>query len=224
MKNKFDNFIANFKKVWADERGKALIKLGLYILFAIFAVITAGATYRINNANNDKHDNTPVDAMTVYKDLSGYAGSYIIGDNKYTFTSATKQIIKIGDYYYFAEEQKLVNNLDATLEAPTFDFKFWYLTPSFIYDLIKNGKQSYTTNYANGSVDTSYLVPLEYFASNYDGNVLSIENPSILAGKNIEIVTTKTENKIVKVKINLSTYYVLINDQIKNYNVEIDYE
>lgn len=224
MKNKFDNFIANFKKVWADERGKSLIKLGLYILFAVFAVFTATATYRVNNASNDKYDNTPVDAMTAYNNLSSYAGSYIIGDNKYTFTSATKQIIKIGDYYYFAEKQNLVNNLDVTLVAPTFDFKFWYLTPSFIYDLIKNGKESYTTNFANGSVETSYLVPLEYFVSNYDGNVLAIENTSILAGKNIEIVTTKTENKIVKVKINLSTYYVLINDQINNYNVEIDYE
>lgn len=223
MKNKFDYFIDKLKKVWADERGKSLIKLGLYILFAIFAVFTATATYRVNTANN-KHVNTPVDALTAYKDLSGYAGSYIIGDNKYTFTSATKQIIKIGDYYYFADKQNLVNNLDATLVAPTFDFKFWYLTPSFIYDLIKNGEESYTTNFANGSVETSYLVPLEYFASNYDGNVLAIEDTSILAGKNIEIVTTKTENKIVKVKINLSTYYVLINDQINNYNIEIDYE
>jgi hypothetical protein len=224
MKNKFDNLIANFKKVWADERGKALIKLGLYILFAVFAVFTATATYRINNADNDKHDNAPVDAMTAYKNLSGYAGSYTIGDNKYTFTSATKQIIKIGDYYYFAEGQNLVNDIDATLEAPTFEFKFWYLTPSFIYDLIENGKESYTTNFSNGSVETSYLVPLDYFASNYDGNVLAIENTSMLDGKNIEIITTKTENKIVKVKINLSTYYVLINDQITNYNVEIDYK
>lgn len=224
MKNKFANFIANFKKVWADERGKSLIKLGLYILFAVFAVFTASATYRINNANNDNHDNTPVDALTAYKNLSGYAGSYIIDNNEYTFTAATKQIIKIGDYYYFTEEQKLVNNLDATLEAPVFEFKFWYLTPSFIYDLIKNGKESYTTNFADGSVETSYLVPLGYFTSNYDGNVLAIENTSILAGKNIEIVTTKTKNKIVKVKINLSTYYTLINGQIKNYNVEIDYE
>jgi hypothetical protein len=222
MKNKFDYFISKFKKVWADERGRSLIKLGLYILFAIFAVFTATATYRFNN--NNKHVNTPVDALTAYKDLSGYAGSYIIGDNKYTFTSATKQIIRIGDYYYFADKQNLVNNLDASLAAPTFDFKFWYLTPSFIYDLIKNGEESYTTNFANGSVETSYLVPLEYFTSNYDGNVLAIENTSILAGKNIEIVTTKTENKIVKAKINLSTYYVLINDQINNYNVEIDYE
>ena len=75
---------------------------------------------------------------------------------------ATKQIIKIGDYYYFAEKQNLVNNLDVTLVAPTFDFKFWYLTPSFIYDLIKNGKESYTTNFANGSVETSYLVQVAF--------------------------------------------------------------
>ncbi len=223
MKNKFDTFIANFKKVWADERGKSLIKLGLYMLFAVFAVFTASATYRINNAN-DNNDDTPVDVMTTYKNLSGYAGTYIIDENEYTFTSATKQIIKIGDYYYFAEEQNLINNLDATLEAPTFEFKFWYLTPSFIYDLIQNGEESYTTNYSNGSIETSYLVPLEYFVNNYDGNVLPIENTSILDGKNIEIVTTETEQKIVKVKINLSTYYVLINDQIENYNVEIDYE
>lgn len=224
MKNKFDNFIANFKRIWADERGKALIKLGLYMLFAIFAVFTASATYRLNNADKNNPDNAPVDAITTYKSLSGFAGSYIVDNNEYTFTSATKQIIKIGDYYYFAEGQNLVNNLDATLEAPTFEFKFWYLTPSFIYDLIKNGEESYTTNYANGSIETSYLVPLEYFASNYDGNILAIENTSILDGKNIEIVTTETEDKIVKVKINLSTYYVLINDQVKNYNVEIDYK
>ena len=224
MKNSFDNFIANFKKIWADERGKALIKLGLYMLFVVFAVFTASATYRLNNADNNNPDNNSVAAITTYKNLSGYAGSYIIADNKYAFTSATKQMIKIGDYYYFAEGKNLVNNLDATLEAPTFEFKFWYLTPAFIYDLIQNGEESYTTNFSNGSVETSYLVPLEYFASNYDGNVLAIENTSILDGKNIEIVTTETENKIVKVKINLSTYYVLINDQVKNYNVEIDYE
>ncbi len=224
MKNKLDILIANLKKVWADERGKALIKLGLYILFAVFAVFTASATYRLNNADKNNSNNTPVDAMTAYKDLSSYAGSYIINDNKYTFTSANKEIIKIGDYNYFVEGTNLVNSLDATLEAPTFDFKFWYLTPSFVYDLIKNGEESYTTNFANGSVETSYLVPLKYFTSKYDGTVLAIENTSILRDKNIEIVTTKTENKIVKVKINLSTYYVLINDQINNYNVEIDYE
>ena len=78
----------------------------------------------------------------------------------------------------------------------------------FIYDLIKNGKESYTTNFANGSVETSYLVPLEYFVSNYDGNVLAIENTSILAGKNIEIVTTKTENKDADIiKNNLDKKY-----------------
>lgn len=222
MKGKFDEFIENFKKVWADERGKALIKLGLYILFAVFAVMTAGATYKINNQNNE--NNNPVSAMEKYINLKSFSGEYIIGDNKYSFTSATKQIIKIGTFSYFVEDGKLVNAVDPTLESPVFGFKFWYLTPTFISDLIDNGEKSYTTTFSDKSIESAYLVPLKYFASNYTGTILPIENESIFNNKNIEIITTEKDKEIVKVKINLSTYYTLIDSQVTNYNVEIDYK
>ena len=222
MKEKFDQFIETFKKVWADERGKALIKLGLYMLFAVFAVITAGATYRFNNQNDE--NNRPVNAMEKYVNLRAFSGNYIIGDKTYSFTSATKQIIKVEDFSYFVEDGKLVNAVDPTLETPVFVFKFWYLTPKFISDLIDNGEKSYTTTFSDESIESAYLVPLKYFASNYTGTILPIENDSIFNNKSIEIVTTERDKEIVKVKINLSTYYTLIDSQVTNYNVEIDYK
>ncbi len=222
MKGKFDQFIETFKKVWADERGKALIKLGLYMIFAVFAVLTAGATYRINNQNNE--NNKPVNAMEKYVNLKVFSGNYIIGDKTYSFTSATKQIIKIEEFSYFVEDGKLVNTVDPTLESPVFGFKFWYLTPKFILDLIDNGEKSYTTTFSDESIESAYLVPLKYFASNYTGTILPIENDSIFNNKNIEVITTEKDKEIVKVKINLSTYYTLIDSQVTNYNVEIDYK
>ncbi len=222
MKVKFNEFIETFKKIWADERGKALIKLGLYMLFAVFAVITAGATYRINNQNNE--NNKPVNAMEKYINLKNFSGDYIIGDNKYSFTSATKQIIKVGTFSYFVEDGKLVNAVDPTLESPVFEFKFWYLTPTFISDLIDNGEKSYTTTFSDESIESAYLIPLKYFTRNYTGTILPIENDSIFNNKNVEIITTEKDKEIVKVKINLSTYYTLIDSQVTNYNVEIDYK
>lgn len=222
MKVKFNEFIETFKKIWADERGKALIKLGLYMLFAVFAVITAGATYRINNQNNE--NNKPVNAMEKYINLKNFSGDYIIGDKKYSFTSATKQIIKVGTFSYFVEDGKLVNAVDPTLESPVFEFKFWYLTPTFISDLIDNGEKSYTTTFSDESIESAYLIPLKYFTRNYTGTILPIENDSIFNNKNVEIITTEKDKEIVKVKINLSTYYTLIDSQVTNYNVEIDYK
>lgn len=222
MKVKFNEFIETFKKVWADERGKALIKLGLYMIFAVFAVITAGATYRINNQNNE--NNKPVNAMEKYINLKNFSGDYIIGDKKYSFTSATKQIIKVGTFSYFVEDGKLVNAVDPTLESPVFEFKFWYLTPTFISDLIDNGEKSYTTTFSDESIESAYLIPLKYFTRNYKGTILPIENDSIFNNKNVEIITTEKDKEIVKVKINLSTYYTLIDSQVTNYNVEIDYK
>lgn len=222
MKVKFNEFIETFKKIWADERGKALIKLGLYMIFAVFAVITAGATYRINNQNNE--NNKPVNAMEKYINLKNFSGDYIIGDKKYSFTSATKQIIKVGTFSYFVEDGKLVNAVDPTLESPVFEFKFWYLTPTFISDLIDNGEKSYTTTFSDESIESAYLIPLKYFTRNYTGTILPIENDSIFNNKNVEIITTEKDKEIVKVKINLSTYYTLIDSQVTNYNVEIDYK
>jgi hypothetical protein len=221
MKEKIDVFIVNFKKVWADARGKSLIKLGLYMFFLIFATLTATATLQLNETK--KEINKPVDVVKDYSEYKNFTGNYLIGGVKYPFTIASKQVIRINDILYFAEGKDLVNAVDPSKEVPTFDFKFWYLTPKFIYDLMQNGEKAYTTTYANGSVETSYIVPLKYFASNYTGTILPVESILPFENMNISISTIETNKKIVKVKLDLSTYYVLINDQVVTYNVEIDY-
>lgn len=226
MKEKFDKIFAAIKKAWGTEQGKASIKLGFYFLFVVFAFVTASSTYRYYNNQSNSNNETikTVSGIEAYKVLTNYSATYKIGDNSYDYTSATKQILKVNSIAYFIENNNLVGVLDNTLEAPTFDFKFWYLTPSYIYKLIQSGEKSYTTTFADKTVETSYLVNLSNFVSSYDGNVLGIEDTSALENKKIEIITNEKDNKIVSVKVDLSTYYNLINLESSSSIIEIDYK
>lgn len=224
MKEKLDNFKVWFKKTWADERGKALIKLGLYCLFVLFATFTATATYKYYSNEEKTENKTQLSAMEKYKQLNSYLATYVVNGVSYPYTSANKQIIKVNDVSYFIDADKLTNVLDSSLAAPEFDFKFWYFTPTFIIDMIKNGSSEYTTSYTDGKKVEAYLVPLKYFATKYTGNVIATEDSSIFDDKNIEILITEKDDTVTKVEINVTSYYAFINNLATNYNIEIDYQ
>ena len=42
---KFEEYVKKFKELWGNDFYKSLIKLGLYAIFLIFAVIAARASY-----------------------------------------------------------------------------------------------------------------------------------------------------------------------------------
>lgn len=218
MKDSLLLIINTFKKLWADERGRAVIKLCMYLIFVVFATITATSTLKMNKTNNTK----VINVLDKYEAITSYSATYDINSTNYYYSNKDKEIVIIDETSYFVNDNKLISSING--EEYNIDFKFWGLTPQLISQLIEKGEKSYTTTFNDNSTKTSYIVKTEDFIKLFDLNILDIENNTVVKDKNIEIVLTKKDNNISSVFINLSTYYAFINNDVNTYNITITYK
>lgn len=221
---KIEEYIEKFKELWANQFYKSLIKLGLYFVFMIFAVFAARASYSVAIQEDKlKNNNSEGGVINEYADITEYEAIFNVNNIVYNFNSIGKTIIKVDNKSYFLENDILINTLDSNVLGPNLDFKFWYLTPKYIDGLIKTGEELYTKNYTDGKKEVSYLVSLINFATSFEGSSLEIQEGT-LEGKNIEVVITYLNNKVTNIKLDLSLYYALIDNQTSNYIVNIEYK
>lgn len=222
----FDTLKNRFMEFYKNKKAVALTKLVFYIILIIVAVFSAAS---MNRVGKDKpKDKTPVvenkDVFESYKELKDYKAIYNFNNKEYTYTFVTKELLKIDNDTYLIEDGKLVNQLDVTSEVPTFDYNFWYLTPSYISNLVELGEENYVTNFANGKTEKSYLVGLNDFVRTFEGKVLDVDDEELLKNKKIEIVFFIEDNKVQETDINLTQFYKLININSLEHVLKIVYE
>lgn len=210
------------KTLWSDTRGKALIKLGIYIIFFVFVILYINGLY--DNATPVKKVLTTDDIIEQYSKKENYMSKYTIGEKRYTYIKNQKEIVTINGETYYIENGDLINSKDNSLVTNYGEIPFWIFTPNYINDLIKNGEKSYNKSYNDGTEEISYLIPLseliqtnDYFShkNNYNG---------LLDDKNIEIIIMIKDDNIFKTSINLKEYYDYLSNNTTNYLISIEYE
>ena len=224
---KVEEYVKKFKELWGNDFYKSLIKLGLYAIFLIFAVMAARASYSSfidsEKSNTKKPEVNEEKVLEDFANKKEYEASFTVNNINYDFNSKGRTIIRFDNKSYFLEENKLVNTLDSTLIAPVIDFEFWHLTPYYINSLINQGNELYTKTYKAGEKEVSYLISLEEFFTSFPGSPYAITGGS-LDGKNIELVITSLEEKIKIVKLDLSSYSSAIANQTSELIVNIEYK
>lgn len=206
-----------FKTIWMDQRGRALIKLGLYLIFIIIVIMYARTIY--------SNEPTKKEVQTVFEKYINdrtYSENITVDDKTYSLTNTN-------NYITFKYEADLYTVLDNTVtlqennEIKDFELYFWNITPSLIGRLTNNKETFYVTQYNDGTKDMAYKVSLLDFIRNFDGSSLDIEFIEEIPNEDIIIIINETKQYIKKVSLDLSSYYKVITGISKKYNVQIEY-
>lgn len=206
-----------FKTIWGDERGRALIKLGLYLIFIIIVVMYARTIY--NNQSTKKELQT---VFEKYINVKSYSENITVDDKTYLLTNMNNSIS-----FKYESNSYLVSNNIVTLqennEITDFEIFFWNITPSLIGRLINNKGTFYVTEYSDGTKDKAYRISLLDFIRNFNSNSLDIEFIEEIPNEDIMIVINETKKEIKKVSLDLSSYYKLVTGLSKKYSIQIEY-
>ena len=196
----------NIKILMSDQRGRALVKFGIYIIFIIFVVSYARglAGKRATRVIED-----PYTTKKEYKEKITFL------DNTYELTSDSSIKFLLND-----EEYKVKDNVVYKDEEEVeYDFYFWNLTPNFIGNLVKNKEVYSETKYKDSTIEKAYEISLFEFIKNFKGKTLELEE---FEDSKVIIKIKKLKDEVVSVYLDLTNYYALFDKNIK-LEVNIEY-
>lgn len=200
-KIKENGYVQKFLEFWNIPRYRALIILGLYIIFFVFVI----AYIRTLNSNKPIN-NVKLNALETYSKMDNYQYiATIKNENVRTFQGRVndyKQIINFEENSYYYNGNTLYKKEDGykKFNNQLLEFDIWRFTPLFINDLIKKGKLDSKTEFADGSKSKKYLVGVPAFIREYF-------NDDTESNDNISVTTFESNNKIFKVELDLSSVY-----------------
>lgn len=209
-------FINGFKILWNDERGRALIKLGAYILFIVFAIVYART---VNSAMIEAEGNRKT-ALELFTEKKSY-----LADIKYDGVDVSLiggDIISFeynGDPYTVVNSQLLKNGENNS----DFEIYFWEITPKLIGKLVDEREADYISNFKDGTIKSGYNITLYDFIKEFNGSVLNVSDIENIPEDTITIVLEENDSKITKVILELDSYYKLVKNENKKFRIELKY-
>ena len=193
------------KVLLSDKRGRAIVKLGIYMIFMAFVIIYIQV--RNDREHIEKENfNTPKTTYSETIKFLDYEYKLESNDGIIRFFEGEHEYVVRGDEVY--EGKELVD----------FKFLFWNLTPTLIDDLTKNVEPYSETKYKDSTIEKTYYISLIEFTKKFIGTN-SLEE---FEDKDIIIKTKKKDNEMVSVYLDLTNYYYFF-EQDKNLEVEIAY-
>lgn len=213
-------YVQKFLELWEVPRYRALIKLGLYIIFFIFVI----TLIRTQDNNISKNPVTKINIMENFKNMNNYQYKAIINnEGEETFVSRVNSgkelIIYNSDTYYF-DGIKIYKKIDSYQEFKDiiFDFDIWRFNPLFITNLIDNGEFNAKTEYQDDTISNEYLVKVKDFVKLYDG--LDIDDE-----RTFSLVVYHTKKQVTKVTLDLTNIYNMKeNANAFDYKVSLEYD
>jgi len=208
------DYIDIFKTLWGNEKGKALIKLFLYLIFLIIVIVYIRTT-KVN-----RHNNTAINAIDSFKNMTNYTEVVTIDNNKYDLDVSEYTYLKINNMSYQILNNSVISSIDNSLL--NFDIYFWNITPKSIYRLIKDKDIYSNTSYSDGLKSKTYLVKLVDFLKEVNTS-LDIEMIEEIKDIDIKITMSEKSKKIVSVELELADYYKIRTGISKEYDIKIEY-
>ncbi len=206
-------YIKSLKVLWSDERGRAIIKLGIYIIFMMIVVLYARSLYKVKSTPKKT-------ALEAY-------GTTVVKEETIRINDDIEYQVTFKDRIKFFNDTKECTVYEETKYAcgPIFEeaeIYFWNIKPKLIYSLVKDKKPKYTINYDdNKTTAKAYSVPLDEIVRYFKGaKLVDLEE---VHGEVSEVIITDNGTKVTKVAIDLSDYYFLATNKSEKYKVEIEY-
>ncbi len=190
----------NKEDLLKTPRGRAIIKLGLYI---VFFVVVAFLFHAGSDTSNTKPDVPKKSALEVYSDMTNYEYTYLYNDTlmngKVYRDSLYFEINE--DAYYVNKNVYKVNKETNEIEPIELD-KLYYIDNHIISDYIKKG------NIIGKNED-------------YMNNVISITYGIDTEDEKLNVTTYEKDELIFKVVLNIDTNTIEINysnmDKVTNF-------
>lgn len=213
-------YVQKFLELWDVPRYRALIKLGLYIIFFIFVI----TLIKTQDNNISKNPVTKINVMENFKNMNNYQYKVIINNEvEETFISRVnngKELILYNSDTYYFDGIKMYKKIDSYQEFKDiiFDFDIWRFNPLFITNLIDKGEFNAKTEYQDDTISNEYLVKVKDFVKLYDN--LDIEDE-----RTFSLVVYQTKKQVNKVTLDLTNIYNMKeNANAFDYKVNLEYD
>ena len=141
--------IDNIKELLETQRGKGLVKLGLFLAFFLIIFIYYGFTSEVPRVK-------PKDALESFGEMTNYEYIYTLNDITYNGKAYhSKLYFAIDSNEYLVDDNTYLKNIDGEYIITELD-KLYYYDNISIYDLIKNGSVVSKTEDFEISIICSY--------------------------------------------------------------------
>ena len=211
MKKKIAENFKKFKELYANRRYRAMMILGLYVIFflIVVAIITTGKTAIMDN--DDNQDLTTIDK---FKAMNNYEYSYNVeksfGKDVIYFDIEGKRYFNKEEFNikddingYYVEDNVVYltrdNVKEKLLDGPL-SIDLVKLRPFNLANLIQMAQlETSTNNYTDDTVEKNYLLPVKDFIKLYFN--ADVEDKD---GDFVSIKTYEKDGNITKVEMDLT--------------------
>ncbi len=228
----FDKLEDKLKEIWNNPKYQSLVKLAIYLIIIIVAVMIGrkGLSENenikdITNNNNTSKTLSNSEILENFKNAESYKATYIIDGKEYTYTIVNKELLKIEDTTYEIVDNKLVNLLDDTSAIPKFDLDFWLLKPKYLVSLslFSSDDTSYIKKYTSGETRIGYEIPLLNFISTFEGNKVSNTKLDNIDDKVVNLEFKLLDNHVISAELDLNEYLSMYDNKIVKSLIKISY-
>lgn len=199
-----------FKELWANERTRSIISLGLWLIFFAVVVLFIRATAPTPTSND-----TVNTAGTNFDKMSNYSFSAISDNleiNGFVYNDKMEFILN-NQRYYVNNDVYLISGDKA--EKKDFDLSFLKINTKMLNNLLGELKGTEQDGY------TKYLVPLDRFINLYE--IDTEADLSKAMSYNIVVNVYKDKNVIKGVSLDLTNYNIFRFNNNKSFVVTIYY-
>lgn len=221
--SKIKEWWQTFKLLWADTRYRAMIKMGMYVVFVGGVLLFIQIVSIMNRNTKEVVYKTPLELFAektsyqyqikleelntalVTEEVNGTKDD---ATNKFTVVGNLASYIIQDNLYYITNETGVVITSNPVL------FDMTHLTPSVLKEMIEAGEEVANTTYKNGSRETTYEIPLATFIKIYTGTV--VDTTGMVSCK-----VQLEEDVITKISIDWTNYRKLQLPTVVNSNLSI---
>lgn len=209
-------FLEMIKVLWNDQRGRALIKLGIYMVFMTIVVLYA----RSLSSKNTETVKPKKSVFDSYAEMILKNEIITINDTKYEISFGNETILMDSDNKYIISNNVVKTEANEIIENKIY---FWNITPKLIGNLIKDKEKYFETKYNDDTKEEGYKIKLSEFIRYFNGINLDDNSLENLDSKEILISIKQDQEKVISVNLDLTEYVKLILEDINLYNVKIEY-
>lgn len=198
-----------FKEAWKDSRKRAIIKLGLYIIFFMIVILM------IKTSDN----NYVVDNNTTKNDYSNYNFNLNFNSNDIINGTYDNNIIKynyLNQIYYINDNMtyQMINN--ELLVTDNYSIHISRLLINELDNYLSESEEIYKTEFSDGRIKKGYEIEIEDFAYLYD-------NKEILDKNKLNISVTYLNDEINEIEYDLTQYFKNYYNIQDNYIIKLSF-
>lgn len=214
-----------FKKIseyWGIPRYRALIKLGLYLIFFGLIFLYLEVMSLLSSGSSSIED---VDALDKFKTMNNYEYNYVLEtnilDKVYTvdvngLRYDGKDLFEVSNYDYYVENSIIYSDNHSVDITEVLPVDLLMFRPENLYSKLENSIDREVVEYQNGDKKVMYKIPVHEF------------NVGFLQGINVDnevvqITTYESNNEIYKLELDIYNVMKLVNPEFESYTVLIEY-